>query len=247
MTYNITGTPDSTGTAVFNFDIGGQYCSITMLVQDLDSLYNSSSVFCSSNPTSIIEVTNPITGKVWMDRNLGASRSAISSTDVQSYGDLYQWGRRTDGHQCRNSLTTFTISSSNQPTHGRFIRTSTNPTDDWRNPPNINLWQGVNGINNPCPSGFRVPTYAEFENERLYSWISQDEYGAFTSILKLPKAGYRMSSQGTNNGVGLLAWYWTSTVNGTNSHALYINYQSGVNSGFTTYRGVGAAVRCIKD
>jgi len=36
------------------------------------------------------------TGRVWMDRNLGASQVATSSTDPLSLGDLYQWGRGTD-------------------------------------------------------------------------------------------------------------------------------------------------------
>ena len=46
------------------------------------------------------------TGQVWMDRNLGASRVATSSTDSAAYGDLYQWGRGTDGHEKRTSSTT---------------------------------------------------------------------------------------------------------------------------------------------
>jgi hypothetical protein len=50
-----------------------------------------------------------------MDRNLGAARAATSSTDAEAYGDLYQWGRGTDGHEKRNSQTTSTLSSSNTP------------------------------------------------------------------------------------------------------------------------------------
>ena len=42
-------------------------------------------------------VTNPITGRTWMDRNLGASQVATSYTDELAYGDLYQWGRLSDG------------------------------------------------------------------------------------------------------------------------------------------------------
>ncbi|MCD4736862.1 MAG: hypothetical protein K8R53_12530, partial [Bacteroidales bacterium] len=38
-------------------------------------------------------VVNDVTGKVWLDRNLGASQVATSSTDTNAYGDLYQWGR----------------------------------------------------------------------------------------------------------------------------------------------------------
>jgi len=52
------------------------------------------------------EVTNPVTGRTWMDRNLGASRVALSPNDSDSYGDLYQWGRDRDGHEKRNSPTT---------------------------------------------------------------------------------------------------------------------------------------------
>ena len=42
-------------------------------------------------------------GEIWMNKNLGALRVATSSTDAAAYGDLYQWGRTTDGHEKRNS------------------------------------------------------------------------------------------------------------------------------------------------
>ncbi len=64
--------------------------------------YPTGSVFCNGSPTTIVDVTNPTTGAIWMDRNLGATQAATSSTDVDAYGDLYQWGR-SDGHQCRTA------------------------------------------------------------------------------------------------------------------------------------------------
>jgi len=96
------------------------------------------------------DVFNPTTGRVWMDRNLGASQVATSSTDAASYGDLYQWGRGNDGHQSRTSGTTTTLSSSNSPGHGNFILAPSSPYD-WRNPQNDNLWQGVSGVNTVYP------------------------------------------------------------------------------------------------
>lgn len=51
-------------------------------------------------------------GQVWMNRNLGASRVALSSTDQAAYGDLYQWGRLDDGHESRTSLADLTLSAS---------------------------------------------------------------------------------------------------------------------------------------
>ena len=157
-------------------------------------------------------VLNPKTGKIWMDRNLGATRVAMSSTDAASYGDLYQWGRGTDGHQIRTSATTATLSSSDQPGNGSFIVSSNSPYD-WRSLQNNALWQGVNGVNNPCPSGYRLPTDLELVAE-LASWSSSDPAGAFASPLKLPVAGRRLTNGGLypENTAGL---YWTSTVRTT--------------------------------
>ena len=168
VSYTVTGTPSAVGNATFAVSLGGQSCNLVLPVTTLSSQYPAGSVFCANGPTAIVDVTNPSTGKTWMDRNLGASQVATSSTDAASYGDLYQWGRRADGHQCRTSPTTATLSSVDQPAHGNFIL-APNAPNDWRSPQNTNLWQGVSGVNNPCPSGYRIPTETELNNERL-SW-----------------------------------------------------------------------------
>ncbi|NDB36338.1 MAG: hypothetical protein EB023_13595, partial [Flavobacteriia bacterium] len=168
VTYTITGTPASSGTATFAITLGGQSCNLTVSVAAAQPQYPANSLFCAAGATAIVDVLNPTTGVTWMDRNLGATQVATSSTDQNAYGDLYQWGRRTDGHQCRTSPTTGTLSSVDQPAHGSFILAPNAPYD-WRSPQNANLWQGVNGVNNPCPSGYRLPTETELNNERL-SW-----------------------------------------------------------------------------
>ncbi|WP_202775495.1 inverse autotransporter beta domain-containing protein [Bathymodiolus azoricus thioautotrophic gill symbiont] len=38
-------------------------------------------------------ITSLNTGRVWLDRNLGATKVAESSADSGAYGDYYQWGR----------------------------------------------------------------------------------------------------------------------------------------------------------
>ncbi len=200
-------------------------------------------VHCSGTPTAIVDVTNPATGKTWMDRNLGASRAATSSADPQAYGDLYQWGRFADGHQCRNSPTTSTLSSSDTPGHGNFILTLNIPTD-WRSPQNPNLWQGVNGINNPCPGGYRLPTDAELNAERL-SWSSNGAAGAFNSPLKLPVAGYRYYSNGSLGYVGSAGVYWSATVDGATARRLY--FGSSFAGMIGDRRAYGYSIRCLKD
>jgi hypothetical protein len=207
------------------------------------STYPAGSVFCASGATAIVNVTNPSTGRIWMDRNLGATQVATSSTDANSYGDLYQWGRRSDGHQCRTSATTTTLSAVDQPANGNFITISSG-NFDWRSPQNPNLWQGVNGTNNPCPSGYRLPTITELDTERA-SWNTNNAAGAFASVLKLPLTGWRDSGEGSLSEVGSLGDYWSSTVNGINGSDLY--FSSGSVSTGSWLRANGLSVRCLKD
>ncbi|HOK52570.1 MAG TPA: FISUMP domain-containing protein, partial [Bacteroidales bacterium] len=190
-------------------------------------------------------VTNPTTGKIWMDRNLGASQVATSSTDAAAYGDLYQWGRGADGHQSRTSNTTTTLATSDTPGHGNFITVDSSPYD-WRNPQNDNLWQGVSGTNNPCPSGYRLPTLAEWNVERA-SWSSNDAAGAFASPLKLTMAGRRFGTDGSLYDVGSLGGYWSSTVEISHSLGLSFNSSDAHILFDYSYRAYGYSVRCIKD
>jgi uncharacterized protein (TIGR02145 family) len=178
-----------------------------------------------------------------MDRNLGASQVATSSTDAAAYGDLYQWGRRSDGHQCRTSATTTTLSSVDQPANGNFILASNTPFD-WRSPQNNNLWQGINGTNNPCPTGYRLPTETEIDAERL-SWSANTSVGAYASPLKLPVAGFRNYGDSSLYYVGTSGYYWSSTVSGTYSRFLGFNSSDT----YVSYggRANGISVRCLKD
>ncbi|MCU7615488.1 hypothetical protein N0B16_13705 [Chryseobacterium sp. GMJ5] len=183
-------------------------------------------------------VTSATTGRVWMDRNLGATQVATALTDAAAYGSLYQWGRLTDGHQVRTSATTATLSTTDVPGNGNFITNGTAP-NDWRSTQNNNLWQGIGGINNPCPNGFRIPTLAEFIAEGFATGNA-----AFASVLKLPAAGVRstagaVSTEGTNGN------YYTSTISGTSSSAYTFTATTVATS--TVPRATGASVRCIKN
>jgi uncharacterized protein (TIGR02145 family) len=134
------------------------------------------------------------------------------------------------------------LATSNTPGHSDFITNNASPYD-WRNPQNDNLWQGVSGTNNPCPSGYRLPTEAEWEAEKG-SWSSQNAAGAFASPLKLPVAGFRYNSDGSLGNVGSLGNYWSSSIAGTYSRRLYFSSLAGMSSNIRAY---GFSVRCIKD
>ena len=207
--------------------------------------YPPGAVSCTGAPTAVVDVLNPATGKTWMDRNLGASQVATSSSDALAYGDLYQWGRGSDGHQCRTSPTTSTLSSSDTPGHGNFILVSNQPFD-WRTPQNYDLWQGNNGVNNPCPNGYRIPTDLELYAEKL-SWGSLNSAGAFGSPLKFPAAGHRYFHNGSLSNVGFGGYYWSSTTRIGSPNVRHLEFtSSGAVMGGTSRASV-SSVRCIKD
>ncbi|NLI74781.1 MAG: Ig-like domain-containing protein [Euryarchaeota archaeon] len=180
-------------------------------------------------------VTNPTTHAKWLDRNLGASQVAISRTDELSFGDLYQWGRGTDGHEKRTSATTTTLSDTDTPGHGDFIITDAAP-NDWRDSQNDSLWQGVDGINNPCPAGYRIPSAAEFR-----SWNVSGIYDAFNSLLKIPTVGSRYNSGASSGSFSANMW----CNNFVDTYAQYFSVAT-TSSIVASERASGYSVRCIK-
>jgi hypothetical protein len=217
-------------------------------------------VFVNGAPTwapivGATDVYNPSTGKVWMDRNLGASRVATSSTDYLAYGSIYQWGRGNDGHQLMTftsatagsgqNSTSSTLSTTDTPGNSLFILScpGANNIYDWRNTQNNNLWQGASGTNNPCPSGYRLPTEAEWLAESA-TWGTLAA-GAFASVLKLPVPGVRSCCGGGLEITGTGGIYWSSTVSGTQAKTIGISATP--TSMFGSNRADGRSVRCIKD
>ncbi len=190
----------------------------------------------------------------WLDRNLGATQVATSSTDHLSYGDLFQWGRGADGHQLitwTNSTTatavngtTATLSTTDTPGNALFITNNTPPLD-WRNPQNDNLWQGVSGTNNPCPSGYRLPTSTEL-NAEFASWGTQNEAGAFASPLKLTMPGRRAKLNGSFVEPGNEGYYWSSEV-GAGTASNFLIFNTNIGAVYPEVRAFGFSVRCIKD
>ncbi|MEZ5197572.1 MAG: FISUMP domain-containing protein [Bacteroidales bacterium] len=175
---------------------------------------------------------------------------ALSSDDEEAYGDLYQWGRYAEGHESRGSDTTFNKATTALPNGGNYwdglfiVTGSIIDPEGWLVPQNDSLWQGIGGINNPCPPGFRIPTSSEWNEERN-SWSSNNSLGAFNSPLKLTSSGFRFRFNGSIYAVGGDGYYWSSTL--INSEARYLYFYG--NSAYIDQgnHANGCTVRCIKE
>jgi uncharacterized protein (TIGR02145 family) len=217
-------------------------------------------------------------GRCWLDRNLGATAVTASlrsdytsdanyvAAESASFGDYYQWGRAADGHEDINSsLYTAVANDPEGVGNANAIGNAWDGEFIARNPPVLftfmawldktlpnrdNLWQGVNGVNNPCPSGYRIPSRGELEDE-IDTWSSTDDVGAFNSPLKFSVSGERGYVNGNFFRQGETGRYWSSTVTTTAGRRVRAMTFS-VGGGFSAQtisldRASGFPVRCIKD
>jgi hypothetical protein len=255
----ITGTPTAVyATTVYTISgvnaQGSFSTTINITVYDgvLDR-YFGQTIFGMNNHNFVYFPVVAANGTIWLNNNLGAdyanvshpsfnpNQQATSFNDYLAYGSLFQWGRPVDGHELINwtnsttatavNSSTTTLSATGIPDNNLFIYN----TSDWRITSDNSLWQGVTGVNNPCPSGYRVPTAAELDLANL------------TGVLKFTGSGYHFRLDGLFYYSGIAGYYWTSTVSGTlaNRSAIdssYINFGSGF-----VGRANGYSVRCIKD
>jgi uncharacterized protein (TIGR02145 family) len=115
--------------------------------------------------------------------------------------------------------------------------------------------------NDPCPTGYRVPTLNEWTAVNTNNTASRTgtfgssatNYGtalhfgpnANTKLLTLPAAGYRIETNGALSNRGSIGYYWSSTESG--SFAYYLGFNSSGVDPYFSLRTGGFSVRCIAE
>jgi hypothetical protein len=202
-----------------------------------------------------LEVTSPTTGKVWLDRNLGATQVCATATDAPCQGDLFQWGRPADGHQFSTSTTTNIPFTTIAPTtttdpvnYNKFFTSNVNnanyvhwtTADATRTARKTFLLDATAG--KLCPVGYRVPTVVEWTAETTLNM-------QFTSFLKMPISARRAPDWGSVIVNNSSITFWTADFNtyfGT-AYPTSIYISNSVNPSLQQYYSVGYPIRCIKN
>ena len=170
----ISGTPTASGTFNYSIPLTGGCGTV------------SAAGTITVTPCCDPAVGVLINGVCWAKTNLNVG--GVFAANPYDYGALYQWGRKSDGHENRFSAKYPTdnyveesgivsgadLDATGQvaPTsgaYGKFIKNDAHP-DDWRFPQTDTLWNRgtaavpVKTINDPCPAGWRVPTEIELSS-----------------------------------------------------------------------------------
>jgi len=205
-------------------------------------------------------VVSSRTGRVWLDRNMGATSICEKIDDIFDYddskyksclGDFYQWGRNPDGHQKIGSKVSKVQASGVETKDGKFI----DGHDDWSTSTDRSAnWRKTDG-SSVCPVHYRVPTKEEFEKEIPQS----DNKKFFTDTLKMPYAMLRLTTPNAYSKEyaysvrGEDIWIniegvWTNTPsNTTHTYAAGIDWYDDYPSYSSLQRSLGIPVRCIQD
>ena len=262
-TVNFTKSLPAVGTYILQVEMGGLACGTAGRRLTID--IRDRSCNCTSQ---LVEVTSPITGRIWMDRDLGAKSRINGTSPGTDYGCLFQYGRANDGHAdvvwttrrgtYKNGTSTVQssdgISRTNKHNNTHSNWTSLDISDTRA------LWDGVDAINNPCPSGFRIPRATEFtaefqgaidqgktwamEGTSSSDWFTSVRYGfqssLTTGIQTTSLSIYAYWAVNTTGGAVFLHQKTTADWNSLYNH-------TGFDSPEYNYLDHSITVRCIKD
>jgi len=227
------------------------FVDVIVLPQD-EIITSNPDVNTENNPEVIqfkdfnyLPVTSPETGRVWLDRNLGAKKLCINATDVACFGDLYQWGREADGHELKSSPVSFFRNSTLEIGSNLFFADAGSgdysTIDDWTGADKDGSqrsanWSKTDGTS-ICPVGYRVPSSQELLDESIA--INK----GFNGFLKIPNAGER-AFFGDYVGERKRFLLWSST---PSVSEFSLSIKNNFNEGLIKPRNEGHSVRCVKD
>ena len=210
--------------------------------------YTSSPSGCTGTPPADSLQRSCVMGKIgnqiWATKNLDVAtyRNGDAIPQVQ---DAAAWNILTTGAWCY-----YENNSANGTTYGKLYN-----------------WYAVNDSRGLAPTGYHIPTSAEWSTLTTYlggmqiaggkmkesgtsHWISPNTDATNSSGFTGLPGGYRNESSGIFGGIGTIGWWWTSGGVGNNkAWDVKLRNDEGEVSGYGNGAPIrfGMSVRCIKD
>ena len=241
LLYTITGTPSTLGTASFALNIGGKTCTVRRAVAHPTSGYGSNITDVEGNSYKTVYIGT----QQWMGENLKTSKYSDGTT-IPNITVNTQWAKLTTG-----AWAYYNNDAANNAKYGKFY--------NW-----YAVSKTTNGNKNVCPTGWHVPTDAEWTVLTDYlggasvaggkmkevgttNWISPNTDATNTSLFTGLPHGYR-SEYENYGGIGRFGYWWSSSVNSTDD-AWVRGMGTSDGSAYRANFGKrnGHSVRCLMD
>ena len=245
LTYTITGTPATSGIASFALNIGGKTCIVTRTVaiapQNPTSGYGSNITDKEGNSYKTVYIGT----QQWMAENLKVSKYSDGTT-IPNITDNTQWQNNTSG-----AWAYYNNDAANNAKYGKLY--------NW-----YAVSKTTNGNKNICPTGWHVPTDAEWKVLTNYlggetvaggkmkevgttSWNSPNTDATNMSLFTGLPGGYHDYS-GSCSSIGYNGLWWSSSENITyGAWYRYLYYDYGACNQLNDAKGHGLSVRCLRD
>ena len=233
--YTITGTVSTIGTASFALNVAGKTCTLTRTVT---STYGPNITDFEGNTYKTVYIGT----QQWMGENLKASKYSDGTT-INNITDNFLWQYNNTG-----AWAYYDNDAANNAKYGKLYN-----------------WLAVSpGNKNVCPTGWHLPTDAEWTVLTDYlgglsdaggkmkevgttSWFSPNTESTNVTLFTGLPGGFRNFS-GYFRSIGSGGNWWSSTENGDyESWYRYLSDSNGNASRATNYKQFGLSVRCLKD